>query len=451
MKPHLRFFLGICSLFAAPMLVWGQSVPMPLSLENALKIALENNYSVRIAKNAAMQADNNAEGIHGVGMAGFLPNVNLTGNWNESLDNAEQRFLTDTTGERILRRSGARTDRYNAVLQLDWTLFNGLRMFAVRDRLNETQLQNKILVRQSLENTIAQVMAGYFTIVEQDILLNAQRTALSLSRERLNITEAQFRFGGASELDVQNARVDLNADSAAFLRQEAVLLNTKAGFVQVLGDISQFAGKEIRIQDSITIALKSSAKDLEERIKSGNSLLLASLIDQRIAQIAVREAESFHYPTITALVNYNFAGTESQVGIFAYNRTNGLNFGVSGQVNIFNGFNIERQIQNAKIDVMTSELEYNDLLNRINTQFQQTYRNFQNSATLVALERENVRIAKSAADVALEKFRLGGMSSLDLRLVQQNYLRAESRLITALADAKRAEIEIMRLAGDLVK
>jgi outer membrane protein TolC len=306
-------------------------------------------------------------------------------------------------------------------------------------------------VRQSLENTIAQVMAGYFTIVEQDILLNAQRTALSLSRERLNITEAQFRFGGASELDVQNARVDLNADSAAFLRQEAVLLNTKAGFVQVLGDISQFAGKEIRIQDSITIALKSSAKDLEERIKSGNSLLLASLIDQRIAQIAVREAESFHYPTITALVNYNFAGTESQVGIFAYNRTNGLNFGVSGQVNIFNGFNIERQIQNAKIDVMTSELEYNDLLNRINTQFQQTYRNFQNSATLVALERENVRIAKSAADVALEKFRLGGMSSLDLRLVQQNYLRAESRLITALADAKRAEIEIMRLAGDLVK
>ncbi len=432
--------------------LYSQSTDEPiLGLEQALRLALEQNYSVRIAKNVAIIADNNAEGLRGLGAAGMLPNVNLTGAWNESLDNAEQRFLTDTTGERILRRTGARTDRYNASVQLDWTLFNGMRMFAVRDRLTETQQRNQILTRQAIENTAAQVMASYYTVVEQDFLLRALRTALLLSRERLNITEAKYRVGSVSELDVQNAKVDYNADSSAFLRQEAILLNTKTALMQVLGDPKRFPNAAFSVRDSIVIALRTEFAELEGRMKSNNSLLRASLIDQHIAQIAIREAESFHYPTITALVNYNFNGTESQVGIFAYNRTNGINFGVSGQVNIFNGFNIERQVQNAKIDAITSELNYNDLQTRLTAQVQQTHRNFQNSLALTSLERDNVRIAKSASDVALEKFRLGGLSSLDLRIVQQNYIRAESRLITTLADAKRAEIELMRLAGDIVK
>jgi outer membrane protein len=422
-----------------------------LRLEQALQLALEQNYAVRIAKNSALIADNNAEGLRGIGAAGMLPNVNLTGAWNESLDNAEQRFLTDTTGERILRRSGARTDRYSAVVQLDWTLFNGMRMFAVRDRLSETQQRGQILVRQAIENTIAQVMTGYFTIVEQDFLLRALGTALSLSHERLNITESKYRMGGTSELDVQNAKVDLNADSSAFLRQQATMFNTKTALVQVLGDTKRFPDAAFILRDSIIISLRAKLSDLEMRMKSSNSLLLASRVDQRIAQIALREAESFHYPTITALVNYNFNGNESQVGIFAYNRTNGINFGVSGQVNIFNGFNIERQVQNAKIEAITNELNYNDLETRLTTQVRQVYRTFQISLSLINVERENVRIARSAADVALEKFRLGGMSSLDLRQVQQNYLQAESRLITALAEAKRAEIELMRLVGDFVK
>lgn len=454
MKFQHRFFQGIFLFYVSTITLLGQNAPI-LTLDKALQIALEQNYAVRIARNSVLTADNNANGLHGLGAAGMLPNVNLTGTWNESLDNAEQRPLTDTTGDRILRRTGARTDRYNAVVQLDWTLFNGLRMFAVKERLTEQQQRSSLLLRQAMENTIAQVMTGYFTVVEQEILQNAQRTALALSRERLNIVETKFRVGGASELDVQNARVDYNADSASLLRQQATLLNTKTALLQVLGNADRtsnvFPNADFAIQDSVAIALRATLSELESRVKSNNSVLLASLVDQRIAQIAVREAESFHYPTLTALVNYNFAGTESQVGIFAYNRTNGINFGVSGQVNIFNGFNIERQIQNAKIDVMTSELQFNDLQNRINAQVQQTYRNFQNSLSLIGLERENVRLARSAADVALEKFRLGGMSSLDLRIVQQNYIRAESRLITALADGKRAEIELMRLAGDLVK
>ncbi|TAE31864.1 MAG: TolC family protein [Candidatus Kapaibacterium sp.] len=454
-----RFFASFCIvLLLSPIPFFAQSAQENtkerkgiLRLEDALQLALEQNFSVRLAKNLQNAAENNNAGLRGFGAAGMLPNVNLNATWNESLDNAEQRFLTDTTGERILRRNGARTDRYNATVQLDWTLFNGLRMFAIKERLGEQEQRTAILTRQAMENAVAQVMAGYFTIVEQETLLKAQRTALTLSQERLRIVETKNRVGGASELDVQNALVDVNADSAAFMRQEAQVLNSKVALMQVLGNTTQFPPSAMQIQDSIVVKMASSLEELESRVKAHNSLLLASVIDQRIAALALKEAESFHYPTLTALVNYNFAGTESQVGIFAYNRTNGINFGVAGQVNIFNGFNIERQIQNAKIDQISAELQYGDIHNRITAQLHQTFRNFQNSMALIGLERDNVRLARSASSIALERFRLGGLSSLDLRQVQQNYLRAESRLITALADAKRAEIELMRLSGELVR
>lgn len=207
-----------------------------LTLDEAIRIALEKNYSIRIARNAGTIADNNANGLKGIGAAGMLPNVNASGSWSESRDNVRQFFFNGTSQE----RTGARTDRANASVQLTWTLFDGLQMFALRDRFATLQQQTDMALRQSVENTIAQVMTGYFTVVEQSVLLTAQRTALGLSRERLTIAVAKANLGSSSELDAQNARVDYNADSAAYLRQEAILLNAKTAFLQVLGDMTLY-------------------------------------------------------------------------------------------------------------------------------------------------------------------------------------------------------------------
>lgn len=423
-----------------------------LTLDEAVRIALEQNYSIRIARNATTIAENNTSGLKALGAAGMLPNVNLNAGWNESRDNVRQSFFSGMTQERL----GARTDRSNAAVQLSWTLFDGLLMFAQRDRFAELQKQSAIALRQAVENTIAQVMTGYYTVVEQSVLLAAQRTAMGLSRERLTIAEAKSRLGSASELDAQNARVDYNADSAAYLRQEAVLLNAKTAFIQLLGDTKRFANTTFtdapfRTDDSIAIVQNVTLAEAQERLSTRNAALRSASMDNTLAQIAVRQAESFHLPTLNATANYNFSGLDAEAGVIQTSQSNGLNFGVTAQVNIFNGLNIQRQIENAKVTALSAELQYQDLENRLTASLQQTYRSFQNSKTLVQLERDNVRIARTVANVALEKFRLGSMSSLDLRQVQQNYIRAESRLITALADAKRAEIEITRITGDFTK
>ena len=162
-----------------------------LSLEEALTIALEQNYGVRIARNATMIADNNAQGIKGLGAAGMLPNINLNGGWNESRDNVRQQFFNGNLQE----RAGARTDRANASVQLNWTLFDGLQMFAQQDRLHELQQQSDLALRQAIENTIAQVMpvlsnsmscsrrrAKHWSCPDSDLLLPRQKPALEVHR-----------------------------------------------------------------------------------------------------------------------------------------------------------------------------------------------------------------------------------------------------------------------------
>jgi outer membrane protein TolC len=425
-----------------------QTASQPLlTLDEAVRIALEKNYSIRLARNAGTIADNNANGLKGLGAAGMLPSVNASGGWNESRDNVRQTLYPNTKQE----RTGARTDRSNASVQLTWTLFDGLQMFALRDRFTTLQKQTDMALRQSVENTIAQVMTGYFTVVEQSVLLAAQRTALGLSRERLTIAMAKANLGSSSELDAQNARVDYNADSAAYLRQEAVLLNAKTAFLQVLGDMKLYTDVPFRTDDSIAIVQSITLAEAQERLSTRNAALRTASMDNTLAQIAVRQAESFHYPTLSASATYSYSGLDAETGNLLASQSNGLNVGITAQVNIFNGFNIQRQIENAQVGALSAELQYQDLETRLRSSLQQTYRSFQNSKTLVQLERDNVQIAHNAANVALEKFRLGSMSSLDLRLVQQNYILAESRLITALANAKRAEIEIRRITGDFTK
>lgn len=436
-------------LFIAISLSAQQNGTLPLlSLEETVRIALEQNYNIRLARNSKSIAENNAMGAKGLGAAGMLPSVNLSGGLNESRDNVKQNFFTGVVQE----RTGARTDRINGAVQLSWTLFDGLLMFAQRDQFNTLQTQSDVALRQAVENTIAQVMTGYYTVVEQSVLLSAQRTALGLSRERLSIAEAKARLGSASELDAQNARVDYNADSAAFLRQEVVLLNTKIALAQAMGDVGRFSqfAMAFRTDDSISIGRDLAVAELQDRLTKYNAALRSAGLDNTLAQIAVRQAESFHLPTLAATANYNFSGLNAEAGVVQTSQSNGLNVGLTAQVNIFNGFNIQRQIENAKVNEMSADLRYKDLENRLTAALQQTWRSFQNSKTLIQLGRDNARIARTAAEIALEKFRLGSMSSLDLRLVQQNYILAESRLITALADAKRAEIEIMRLVGDII-
>jgi outer membrane protein TolC len=422
-----------------------------LTLSKALQIALENNYAVKIARNAEQQTANNAQGLMGMGNAGMLPNVNLLGAFSEGRNNVTQRRQGATEDSQL---NNAVRDVFTGSAQLDWTLFNGLGMFATLDRLKEQQQRGLYATQQSMETTIVQVMRAYYDVVQQQASLHALQTALDVSRERFKISEARQDIGQGSRLEVLRARVDFYADSTAVLRQFIAVRNAKTALQVVLIKKADDATVDaLQIRDSITLAAamtRASYTELRTKMEASNIALNDARSAQTVADAAVREAQSVFYPTLNATASYNYSDIRDQASIFTTNRSNGFIYGLNVQWNVFNGLNNDRQTQNARIDALNAQLAYSDALMRLEGDLARAYRSLQNSLAILRLQEENLSVAKETERLGLERFRIGALTSLELRDIQQNALRAETQLILTKFEAKSAEIDIMRLTGQLV-
>jgi outer membrane protein len=297
-------------------------------------------------------------------------------------------------------------------------------------------------------------MRGYYDVVQQQATLAALRNALQTSRERLSVANSKEGIGTSSRLEVMRAQVDLNADSAAVLRQAVIVRNTKATLQMILAkQADDNAVERMNVRDSIVIStktMKATYNELLAMLKAQNLDLQEARSAQTVAEASVREASAIYYPSVNVTANYNFSNTIDATGVFAQNQLNGWSYGIAGQWTLFNGLNNFRQVQNANIDVLNAQAQYSDAAMRLENSLAQVYRSFQNSMELLKLEQANFAIADETERIGLERFKLGALTSLELREIQQNALRAETRLVTVKFEAKAAEIELMRLSGQLV-
>lgn len=436
------FLLCLCILAFA---FCHTSSAQPLSLQDVISITLQNNYNIKLAQNAKEVSENNAKGLMGMGNAGFLPTLTLNAGFNESI-NATFQKRGDTGSERDL--SGAVADRTTVGLQLNWVIFDGFKMYATKEKLEFTEEKNSFSLETTISNTLAQVMSAYYSVVLQQAIFTSFANSLSLSAERLSIANAKMSIGSASQLDVLRAKVDFNTDSATVMRQQTMVFNAKQSLLQLLSRSSEPAQTTtIEIKDTITLAPIAGIQALRETMLGRNPQLKELAVNQKIATVARRELYQGYFPSLTFTSTYNYANIQDQASIFSVNRSTGFSYGVTAQVPLFNGFNTDRQSQNAVIEERNTEFLYEDTKLRLSNQLIVAYQNYTTNKSLISLEEENLRVAQQTVHIAFEKFRLGGINAIELRETQQNFVRAETRLITSRFETKLAEIEILRLSG----
>ena len=120
-------------------------------------------------------------------------------------------------------------------------------------------------------------------------------------------------------------------------------------------------------------------------------------------------------------------------------------------VNIFDGHNLKRRIENARLITEINQIQEKDLLNQLNLMVERSFQNYKNALELIKLENENYKIADLNTDIAFERYRVGNSSAYELREVQRNAVAAETRLIEAEYSAKINEIELNRISGKYVQ
>lgn len=409
-----------------------------LTLEEAVQIGLENNYGLQISRNLQIEAENNRS----LGNAGFLPMVDLTGSRTESIDDSEFRSA-DGTGS---TNEGARSTNTNASLNLNWTVFDGLTSFARYDRLGLLKEISDEQLRFDMEYMVSQIALSFFNVIRISEQMKVLENNIDVSLERIEIEETKVDLGSGSEYDLLQARSDLNADRAAFIRERNQLNEAKITLNELL---SRDPRTDFEVTTEIDVNRFLPEEELFDQLMKENAELAIARFENEVSQLEIREVQGERYPQISLTSGYSFNRSENDGGFFQFNETTGFSVGVTARVNIFNGFNLNRRVQNAQIRKKNAELNLEAQKLRLESDFQAIYRTYQNSIELVDLEEDNLANAEETLDIALERFRLGSISSLEFREAQRTFLAAENRLINAKFEAKVAETELLQLTGEL--
>jgi len=411
-----------------------------LALEDAIRIAIQNNYNVKIAQNAALIDKTN----NTAGNAGLLPEAVLNFGNNYNFNNTKQEFFDGNTRE----GNNVKTSNLNANIQLGWTIFDGMQMFVNRDRLKEIENMGQLNVQLQMENTISQVMSLYYNIEQNQSRIETIEKAIEISLERRSLAKLKSEVGTGSGIPILQAEVDINADSSALIRQQLIVKTIKIQLNEILGRSPDYL---FEITPVAEIQKTVEYTDLSERTSRRNLLLQMADKTIRLAEINVKLWEGNKYPIIDLNAGYNYSRLQAEIGILKFNQNNGFSFGLTGRWNIFNGWNNKREIQVAKLGIETGKLtkEQTELSTR--TDLFTVYNNYITTLELTKKEEVNIRIAKQNLDITTEKMRLGTIDALELRQAQLNLIDAEFRKITSTFESRLSFLELMRLSGQLLQ
>ncbi|MGC4039722.1 MAG: TolC family protein [Flavobacterium sp.] len=409
-----------------------------LTLEDAVKAALENNYEIRISRNDLSIDKTNAT----IGNAGMLPQLGANVVDNNSIQNTTQ-----------TRSDGTKTTLNNAKnnslvygVGLDWTIFDGFKMFAKHDQLKAIQKLGEAELKLTIVTKISDVASTYFDLVQQQQQLSALDSTIVISNQRLALAQNRYTIGKASKLEVLNAQVDLNTDTTTYLKQKELYANTKTLLNQLL---ARDAKTDFKVIDAIAVDDKLLLPELISLAEKQNPQLEAQILNKKIAELQLKQVKADRYPVISVNSAYNFTETESSLGFVTQSSAKGLNYGFTATLNLFDGFNQRRSEKVAKLQIDNANVAIEQQNQALQTTLTTSYQTYLTNLELIKLEQKNESIAKQNLDITLEKFRIGTITTIEFRTAQLNYINAKVRNSNAQFQAKLSEIALKELAGNI--
>ncbi|WP_231557074.1 TolC family protein [Flavobacterium sp. AED] len=409
-----------------------------LTVEDAVKIALENNYEIKIASNNLLIDKANVSS----GNAGMLPKATATIVDNNGIQNISQTRSDGT----VNKLDNAKNNSLTYGVGLDWTVFDGLKMFAKMDQLKELQKLGEAQLKLTIITKISDVNATYFDLVQQQQQLSALDSTIVISNQRLTLAQNRFTIGKASKLEVLNAQVDLNTDKVTLLRQKELLANTKILLNQIL---ARDAKIDFKVVYRIVVDNKLLLPELSALAEKQNPQLEAQIINKRVSELQLKQIKAARYPTVKLNTGYNFSDSQSSLGFTTQSSARGLNYGFSASLNLFDGFAQNRNEKISKIQIDNSKIAIDQQNLALNSQLATSYQTYLTNLELITLEEKNEAIAKQNLNITLDKFRIGTITTLEFRTAQLNYVNAKVRYSNAQFQAKLSEIALKELAGNL--
>lgn len=414
-----------------------------VSLKQVLATALENNFSIQVSRNDATIASNN----NTYGNAGFMPTIGVSSGWSQDNKHVEQEFLNNPDRKVI---DPAKRDMSNLNVGLNWTLFDGMRMFATKSQLQELSNLGEKKAKIVIDNALATISDLYYSIVLEEAKLKVMEEILQVSDTRKQMVIDKQEVGRASYQEKLAAQVDYNADKTMLIRQRNLLQSQKIALLSLVG-INADLTQTFRVNDQIALLDHIELSNILNSYNVHNPSLLAVQREQNVAYQEIKKIQAEQFPSLSFSTGYTMSDMNANFGNLAASQERGFNYGFTLSWNVFDGFNTRRQKGNAKIEYENRKLLYQEQEVQIKNEILSAYLNYTNNIKLVDLEKQNKVISVENVEIAMERYRIGKADFVEFRTVQNNYAEAANRYLETIYTVKLNETELLRLSGEISK
>jgi len=408
-----------------------------LSIESAIDIALEKNLQVKVARNAAAIAHNNNH----PGAAGMLPNVAINVGDNPSITSINQEFANGQS----INRSGVNANAFTANLALSYTLFDGARMFAAKERLEKLDEAGQIKLQQQIQSTVASVIQSYHYLLTQEEYLRVLETSKELNRSRLVLVQVREKAGLANQSDLYLAELDLQLSVQAISTQKTTIRNARIDLARLL-----FLPEEnIKIYRNPSFDYGLNKEELRQSLATNQELMLANY-ESEIALQTKKEIAAARLPKLGITAQYGYSLSKSEAGFSLYNQAYGPSAGITLSIPLFSGMVNERNYKNALLNYENAQLQKQNTEWNVQADFEQTWEIYSNLIQQVEADVKNKNIAFEYLQLMKQRFELGQTTVLELKEAQRSYEEVNYRLINDNYFLKLAEIDLKRLSNRLI-
>ncbi|ARV07253.1 transporter [Polaribacter sp. SA4-10] len=411
-----------------------------LTKKEALKITLENNFGIKIANNNLEVAKNNAS----IYNTGFLPTAAISSGANYRRDNQTINRQEGTSTS----IDGAVTKSYNASLNLNYTIFDGLGRKYNYQQLKETYNLTELQARETIENTYLQLFTTYFQIARLSENKANLNEALSISKQRLQRAKYQYEYGQSTKLELLNAEVDVNNDRITLINANQQLSNAKRGLNVILG-----IEKEVNyvVETKVDFLKMMNFDDLQQKTLGNNSLLKQNEKNVAISEFNIKINKANYMPSLGLNTSYGWNKSENPATSFlAGSTSNGLNTGLSLSWNLFDGGSTKTRVANSKIALDNQQILLKQQKLSIENNLKNTWENYQNQLFILKTQETNVLTTQNNFDRSTERYKLGQITSIEFRQAQINLINSKTAFNNAKFDSKLIELQLLQLSGDIL-
>jgi outer membrane protein len=431
----MRFFCIIIILLLTLTSATAQEL---LTSDDAVSIGLKNNYDILVSTNYAQIARLN----NTAGNAGMLPEVAVSSYDNYSVNHVDQKLSSGEANS----YSNSRSNSFNAGVELNWTLFDGGRMFITKNKLNEIQSLGEIEFRDQVLQTVFNIIVAYYEVVREKQQLVSINEAISKNEDMVNILKTSFEAGLSPKTNLLQAQIDLNVYRESAINQETAIIASKRILNQLL---SRDANAEFEVIDSIPFEVLPDKEELTGKLYESNTSILMGQKQVAIANLGLKEYKTALLPNLRFNAGFNFLQNDNTHGTMLMNQVYGPQIGGTLSIPIYQAGNASRQVKTARLQLESTQFNLESTRLQINSELQNTLTIYENQQKLLEIEKSNTELSRENLNIAMERLRLGQTTSLELHQAQENFVDSYTRLINFEYYLKVAETRLKKLLSGL--